>query len=840
MAGEVLAQMAVQIGAEIGDFERKITKVERSIFWLGNSVTSLGKRMTVGLSVPLVAAGAAAVKVAADMDSLRRGMIAVAGSAAEADRQMRGLRELSKGPGLGFAEAVQGSINLQAAGFSAELAARSLGAFGNALATVGKGKAELDGVTTALTQIASKGKISAEEINQLAERLPQIRKAMEAAFGTSNTEALQKLGISATEFVTKVVAEFEKLPKASGGAQNSLTNLAESMKVAGAAIGRELLPPVIALTDKLGELFDRLSRTNPEIIRWGIALGATVALVGPLTMALGGLAKMLVVINGIRLASTLAAWTAQVPLLSGALTILRGVLLRTALVLGAGGVVVAGLTLLSAWFVKNKLNAIAAKGAVDEYTASLRGMGREAAQGKLADLTRQIEETRAAIARTPKTVTGFEFEETGLGTVVTKETAVANPKLAELQTHLRSLYDQSGILWKRLSALANTSTEPLKTGLGEVDEKLKGLIDRSKELGLSFLESLDIRAAIDQIPLLVATAGRDARAQLAGVLRPEYNAAQGKFVMPNKPLPVIVTNPANMPSPLGRPRAGEKEGFLGSIGKGLGEAMDALKAKLTPAVLAAAAAFALLVPVFQGFRSVAGPAIQGLLYPLQIVGQVLGTLIVPVLRLLFPALKAVGIVAAMLGESIAAVVGWIFDFLAGIKEAFGRFVLALGNLLNKLPGSLGNPLVKYGRHLLEGAEQLKENAAAARKMSREFEKTQEELRDLSFEDAVEKATGAVEKFSESLTNVPPIFDLALRRRQAALGVGAPAPAVGGGLTPGTVQPTDRGGSLPGVHLHFHDLSGNEISDPELENRVVKVIQKPRVRYELQRAVGVAV
>src|SRR5690606_26404524 len=118
-------------------------------------------------------------------------------------------------------EAIQGSVNLQAAGFSADLARRSLMAFGNALATVGKGKADLDGVGLALSQIASKGKISAEEINQLSERVPQIRVAMKAAFGTSDTEQLQKMGIDATQFVEGVVAQLEKLPAVTGGINNA-------------------------------------------------------------------------------------------------------------------------------------------------------------------------------------------------------------------------------------------------------------------------------------------------------------------------------------------------------------------------------------------------------------------------------------------------------------------------------------------------------------------------------------------------------------------------------------------------------------------------------------------
>ena len=122
--------------------------------------------------------GSTFVNAAADLEKLTQGLTAVAGSSREAAEQRDRLRQVAKLPGLGLEEAVEGSINLQAVGLSSQQAEAALMSFGNALATVGKGKAELDGVILALTQMAAKGKISAEEINQIGERVPQIRAVM--------------------------------------------------------------------------------------------------------------------------------------------------------------------------------------------------------------------------------------------------------------------------------------------------------------------------------------------------------------------------------------------------------------------------------------------------------------------------------------------------------------------------------------------------------------------------------------------------------------------------------------------------------------------------------------
>ncbi|MES2465204.1 MAG: tape measure protein, partial [Armatimonadota bacterium] len=123
-------------------------------------------------------AAAAGFQVAAKMDSLTRGLASVSVNAQDLQAQLSRLKDVAKLPGLGFEEAVQGSVALQSAGLSASMAERSLMAFGNALATVGKGKAELQGITLAIQQISAKGKVFAEEINQINERLPQIRQAM--------------------------------------------------------------------------------------------------------------------------------------------------------------------------------------------------------------------------------------------------------------------------------------------------------------------------------------------------------------------------------------------------------------------------------------------------------------------------------------------------------------------------------------------------------------------------------------------------------------------------------------------------------------------------------------
>jgi tape measure domain-containing protein len=285
-------------------------RMARNLKDMADTLTNIGARLTIGISAPIAALGIAAIKTATDFDSLKRGLIAVSGSSENAERQLVRLKEVAKLPGLGFREAIQGSINLQAAGLSAERSERALKAFGNALATVGKGKTELDGVILALSQIESKGKVSAEEINQLAERVPQIRQIMIRAFGTADTEVIQKAKITSRQFIDTVVAELEKLPKVTGGARNTFENLKDSIEQSLLPLGNKLLSTILPAIEKLSPkilgLLESFGKLSPTVQTLAIGFGAAAFAAGPLISAVSNLTSAVLALNSAGLGAGLA------------------------------------------------------------------------------------------------------------------------------------------------------------------------------------------------------------------------------------------------------------------------------------------------------------------------------------------------------------------------------------------------------------------------------------------------------------------------------------------------------------------------------------------------------
>ena len=205
------------------------------------------------------------VQAAMAYDSQVRGLAAYAKNAQELQAQLGRLQEIAKLPGLGLTEVRAGVLQLEAAGLNAQTAERALMAFGNALALVGKGKSELDGVILALGQIASKGSISAEEINQIAERVPQIRQVLVSAFGTASTEAIQKMGISADEAIKRIISGLERLPKATQSALTTFENLQDALEQAFLPIGRGILDIFGSAESGTTRLIDLVANIGKQI-----------------------------------------------------------------------------------------------------------------------------------------------------------------------------------------------------------------------------------------------------------------------------------------------------------------------------------------------------------------------------------------------------------------------------------------------------------------------------------------------------------------------------------------------------------------------------------------------
>ena len=272
-----------------------IDKIKKSVFSLRTALTSLA--VALGLN--------SFIQAAVKMDSLQRGLLAVSKNALEAKNQMVVLQEVARLPGLGFQEAIQGGIRLQAAGFSAKEASESLMAFGNAVATVGGGVPELDRIVLQLSQMSAAGKVIMQDLRPIIQTAPVVGKAMFQAFGTITPEDINALGISSKEFIKTLVEELNKLPRITSGPRNAIENMNDALFRMRAFVGARLLPAfekglsrieellnnnkgsIEVFANVLGNLFMHFVNISSAVTKWAIANKEILVTLGLVGAAIG-------------------------------------------------------------------------------------------------------------------------------------------------------------------------------------------------------------------------------------------------------------------------------------------------------------------------------------------------------------------------------------------------------------------------------------------------------------------------------------------------------------------------------------------------------------------------
>jgi tape measure domain-containing protein len=750
------ARRATSALAEIGRAANaavdRLDKAEKSLRGLNRAADQMkaaGKALTVGVSLPLAGLAGFSVKAAAEMDSLRRAMDAVTGSSAETSRQIGRLTVLAKLPGIGFQEAIQGSVRLQAIGFSAQFAERTLKGFANAIALTGGGRDELQRVQVQVGQLAAKGKILAMDLRPIIEAAPAVGRALRDAFGTVDPERIEAMGFSTDQFLDILLTQLEKLPQVSGGAKNAMENLADAGFRARAALGDALLPAVLPLVDGLANLLEKTESLNPKVMRTAIAFGAAAAVVGPLSIGIASLATAVgtLVIAGAPL------W----PLLA------------------AGGAITVGLSTLVGLFVKNKLEALAAAGAVDAFKASLVGMNKEqlltqrtalmGQKSKIADMIGNLSGGKGNAGRLAK------LRQQGMDVV---------GALTEVDRALRGLAEGS------------SPTKTLNLELNETDKKLKRLVERTQELGLSFLDTLDVVRAINDIPLAVAGL-RNVRPQLARQAAPiTRNGITGRTTVHGSGMDLGRKSAPERQGPSlglrlraagGFARQGDFGGAAGALG-----ASDALRGLAAGAtsLLSVFNPLAIIATVFKAALESLAPVLQPLTNIIGNVAAIFANALTPILKGLFPAFKLTAIAATYVGQIF-------FNVAGAILSAVGYLVRGLGRFIDSIPGlgdfglrSAGQAMIDAGKGFMEGAAEL----ATAR----------DRLKELEWEDAIKPLETAANRAAGSLLNFANVVHVnALRNRVIA--------GSSGGL--GIPGPTDRGGNLPPVNISITvDRDGN--------------------------------
>jgi tape measure domain-containing protein len=508
--------------------EQQLASIGGSLRNLGLGLTSLGSALSIGLTAPLAAIGIVSTQSAVSMDSLKRGLAAVAGSASEAETQLARLTDIAKLPGIGFAEAIQGSVRLQALGISAEVAERSLKAFSNAVALTGGSPENLDRLLIQLTQLLSKGKILQQDLRFIIENAPATGKALRDAFGTVDPQAIEALGITTDEFLDKFLTGLENLPKAAAGARNAFDNFKDSIFRASAAVGEGILPALTNLINAvepvvttLAKLFSSLPQPVQTVIV-GVgallaALGPVLFVVGQLSTGVGGLISSFGRLSTLGIAPTVAGFKTLITVMLGAETAaIRGG--KAAKVAAAGWAALGGSLLGIVGIAAVALVALGALSSgekelvdVDVKAAAERAKRLPLLRGEissLVELARQVTHTSEEEERLRKAYESLEGPARGRHVLLDTEAE----KLKNL-IEARRAAARADVFAQRATAVA--AVQNVINALDEEAAAQKRLTEAQKEYNnAAIIAQIETGGQIEGAALLAKTQEVQARASL--------------------------------------------------------------------------------------------------------------------------------------------------------------------------------------------------------------------------------------------------------------------------------------------------------------------------------------
>jgi tape measure domain-containing protein len=279
-----LADLVVKISAEGGEaVVSSLMKIDQGISQVASQGASLGgMTAAVGaaaagftaLAAGVFAYGKAAVDAAIPLDSAKRALQSVSHSTKEYEESLRDLQDAAKLPGLGFQEVVSGSVKLQGAGISAKVAKDSIVELGNAIANAGRGKAEFAAAVDQLAKMAGLGKITTDDMNEIAAYAPAFRMAFKDAFGTLDMEKFNKKGLDIESIFMRLNAQLRQMPRAATSFQTAIDNLGDSFQVAMEPLGEGILNGFAELTSDSESFFNQLQNVNKELAHVMKQMGA--------------------------------------------------------------------------------------------------------------------------------------------------------------------------------------------------------------------------------------------------------------------------------------------------------------------------------------------------------------------------------------------------------------------------------------------------------------------------------------------------------------------------------------------------------------------------------------
>lgn len=320
---------------------------------VGAGMMTVGAGLTAAITAPLLGIGVAAVSTAEQLNTAKVAFTTMLGSAEAADAMLTSLQQFAATTPFEFPDLVSSAQRMKALGFSAEQIIPTLRTVGDTAAAMGKGKEAIDGITKALGDIQMKGKVSAEEMQQLAERGIPAWDILAKAIGVKIPEAMKLAEKGAIEASQAVPALLAGMNEKFGGSMDAMSktltgqwsNLKDQLTLALIPIGQTLIPALQSLLPVLTGVLEKVG----EAVTWFQQLpGPVQAAAGTVAVFAAAIGPVVGILGAI--ASAVAAAMPALTAVAGFFGTSVALLAPWALAIGA---VLAALVALGTWVHQN-------------------------------------------------------------------------------------------------------------------------------------------------------------------------------------------------------------------------------------------------------------------------------------------------------------------------------------------------------------------------------------------------------------------------------------------------------------------------------------------------------
>ena len=295
-----LGDLIVRVGADTREFNKELGKIQRQIRQTSDNIMDMGKSMTMGVTLPIVGLGAAAVKAAADLETMETQFISLTGGAEQAGAMVDQLNQFAAATPFQIEEIAGAARQLLAAGTDISQVNEQLGFLGDIAATSGE---SIEDITAIFAKVQAKGKVELENLNQLAERGIPIFTALSEATGLLPSQlgagavTVEQFNATLRGFAEQGGFAHGAMERLSQTAAGKFSTALDNLKQAGASLGNVLLPYVTAAIDKVTELAAGFMKLDDSTKTTIVVVAAIAAAIGPAVIAFGALHKGFVAVN---------------------------------------------------------------------------------------------------------------------------------------------------------------------------------------------------------------------------------------------------------------------------------------------------------------------------------------------------------------------------------------------------------------------------------------------------------------------------------------------------------------------------------------------------------------